>query len=170
MVGSGAYAMANLALWLSEPPVREIIRRLDRDRFIQTLENTFYVLLVLGALAAVTCLHTLHGELYGTTGTLVSVVAFGALVLSLVAGLGDVLRLHWYVASPPWDIMLVGLGGIGLGVATIAARVLPWWCGVALIVGSFGFAFAALFGELWGVPVGIAWALVGYAVFGAANR
>lgn len=170
MVGSGAYAMANLALWFSEPPVSEIIRRLDRDRFIQTLDNTFYVFLVMGALAAITSLYTLHRELYGMTGTLVSLVAFGGLVLSLIAGLGDVLRLYWYVASPILSIMLVGLGGLGLGVATIAARVLPWWCGVALMVGSFGFGFAALFGELWGVLVGIAWALVGYAVFGAANR
>lgn len=80
------------------------------------------------------------------------------------------MRLYWYVTLPLLAIMLVGLGGIGLGVATIAARVLPWWCGVALIAGSFGFAFAALFGELWGVLVGLAWALVGYAVFGAANR
>lgn len=80
------------------------------------------------------------------------------------------LRLYWYVASPLLGVMLVGLGGVGLGVATIAARALPWWCGVALMLGSFGFAFAALFGELWGVVVGSAWALVGYAVFGAANR
>lgn len=170
MVGSGAYAMANLALWFSGPPISELIRHLDRDRFIQTLDNIFYVFLVMGALAATASLHTLHRELYGMTVTLVSLVVFGGLVLSLIAGLGDVLRLYWYVTSPLLAIMLVGLGGIGLGVATIAARVLPWWCGVALIAGSFGFAFAALFGELWGVLVGLAWALVGYAVFGAANR
>lgn len=170
MVGSGSYAMANLALWFSEPPVTEIVRRLDRDRTIQTLDNTFYVFLVMGAMAAIIGLYTLHRQLYGITGTLASLVAFGGLVLSLIAGVGDVLRLYWYVTSPLLDIMLLGLGGVGLGVATIAARVLPWWCGVALMVGSFGFAFAALFGELWGVLVGIAWALVGYAVFGAANR
>lgn len=170
MVGGGAYAMANLALWFSEPPISELIRHLDRDRTIQTLDNTFYVLLVMGALAAIVSLYTLHRELYGTVGTLASLVAFGGLVLSLIAGLGDVLRLYWYVTLPLLAVMLVGLGGIGLGVATIAARVVPWWCGVALMVGSFGFAFAALFGELWGVLVGLAWALVGYAVFGAANR
>jgi hypothetical protein len=170
MVGSGSYAMANLALWFSEPPVSEIIRRLDRDRLIQTLDNTFYVFLVMGALAATASLYTLHRQLYGTTGKLVSLAAFGGLVLSLIAGVGDVLRLYWYVTSPLSNIVLVGSGGVGLGVATIAARVLPWWCGVALMVGSFGFAFAALFSELWGVLVGLAWASVGYAVFGAANR
>ena len=84
--------------------------------------------------------------------------------------MGDVLRLNWNITSPLIDIMLVGLAGIGLGVVTIAARVLPWWCGGALIVGGPGFAFAALFDELWGVLVGIAWALMGYAVFRATNR
>lgn len=170
MMGSGSYAMANLALWVSEPPVSEIIRRLDRDRMIQTLDNIFHVFLVVGALAAIASLYTQHRELYGMTGALASLVAFGGLVLSLVAGLGDVLRQYSYVSSPLSGVMLVGLGGIGLGVATVAARVLPWWCGVALMLGSFGFAFAALFGELWGVVVGSSWALVGYAVFGAANR
>ena len=170
MVGSVAYAIANLALWLSEPPVSELIRRLDRDRTIQTLDNIFFVFLVLGALAALVSLYTLRAERYGMTGALVSLAAFGGLALSLVGALGDVLRLNWYIASPLLDIMLVGLGGIGLGVVTIAARALPWWCGAALIVGGPGFAFAALFGELWGVLVGIAWALVGYAVFRAANR
>ena len=99
------------------------------------------------------------------TGTLVSLVAFVGLVLLLISGLGDVLRLYWYITSPLLDIMLVALGGIGLGVVTIAARVLPWWCGVALIVGSLGFAPASLLGELWGALVGVAWAVVGYAVF-----
>ena len=170
MVGSVAYAMANLALWLSEPPISELIRRLDRDRTIQTLDDIFFVSLVLGALAALVSLYTLHAERYGMMGALVSLAAFGGLALSLVGALGDVLRLNWYITSPLTDLMLVGLGGIGLGVVTIAARVLPWWCGGALIVGGPGFAFAALFGELWGVLVGTAWSLVGYAVFRAANR
>lgn len=68
MVGSGSYAMANLALWFAEPPVSEIIRRLDRARLIQTLDNIFYVFLVMGALAAVASLFTQHRNLYGMTG------------------------------------------------------------------------------------------------------
>ena len=49
MAGSVAHAMANLALWLSEPPTSELIRRLDRYRTIQTLDDIFFVSLVLGA-------------------------------------------------------------------------------------------------------------------------
>jgi hypothetical protein len=170
MVGAVAYATLNLAFWFLEPPFSRIIQHLDRDRSIQTLDNIFFVLLVLGALAAIVSLYILHKELYGMTGTLVSLVAFVGLVLFLISGLGDVLRLYWYFASPLLNIMLVALGGMGLGVVTIAARVLPWWCGVALIFGSPGFAFAALYGELWGVLVGVAWAVVGYAIFRAAGR
>jgi hypothetical protein len=170
MVGTVAYATLNLAFWFLEPPFSRIIQHLDRDRTIQTLDNIFFVFLVLGALAAIVSLHTLHRELYGMMGTLVSLVAFVGLVLFLISGLGDVLRLYWYFTSPLLSMMLVALGGIGLGVVTIGARVLPWWCGVALIVGSPGFVPAALYGELWGVLVGVAWALVGYAVFRAATR
>ena len=76
VVGSVAYAMANLALWFSEPPFSRVIQTLDRDRTIQTLDNIFFVFLVLGALAAIAALYTLHREFYGMTETLVSLVAF----------------------------------------------------------------------------------------------
>jgi hypothetical protein len=170
MVGSIAYAMANLALWFSEPPISQIIRHLDRDRTIQTLDNIFFVFLVLGALAAIASLHTLHREFYGMTETVVSLPAFVGMALVLIGGLGDVLGPWWHFTSPTWGFLLAVLGGIGLGALTIAARVLPWWCGAALIVGSLGFLPASLLGELWGVLVGVAWALVGYAIFRAATR
>jgi hypothetical protein len=101
--------------------------------------------------------------------------AFFGMALILVGGLGDVLRPWWHsmppIFTPPiWNLPLAVLGGIGLGAVTVAARVLPWWCGVALIVGSLGFAPASLLGELWVTLVGVAWALVGSAVFRATTN
>ncbi len=169
MVGGVAYATLELTVWYVEPL---------HSWGVQFLDNIFFVFLVLGALAAIAALHTLHTrEFHGMTETLVSLIAFVGLTLILVGGLGDVLRTLqrdtdalWYFTPLFWGLWLAGLGGAGLGVVTIAARVLPWWSGVALMVGSPGFAAAGLFGGLWAALAGVAWALVGYVVFRAARR
>ncbi len=177
MVGGVTYTALGLAVWFSKPPFSWSIPYLDSSRSMHFLDRVFFVLLVVGALAAIAALHTLHREFHGMTETLVSLVAFVGEALILVGGLGDVLRLLqrdtdalWYFTPLFLGLALAGLGGAGLGVVTIAARVLPWWCGVTLTIGSLFFAPASLFGELWGVLVGVAWALVGYAVFRAGAR
>ena len=170
MVSGVLYAALGLAVWLAEPPFPRIIQLLDRGRIIADVINISFVFLVVGPLAAIAALHTLHREFYGMTETLDSPVAFVGVALILVRGLGTVLRLLWTFTPFVGGLMLAALGGMGLGVVTIAARALPWWCAVALIVGSLGFAPAGLFGELWGVLVGVAWAVVGFAIFRAAGR
>ncbi len=63
------------------------------------------------------------------------------------------------------------VGSILLGAMTIRARVLPWWCGVLLIVGF-------LLGDfLENVAVGsenivftIVWGLIGYALLSRGAR
>lgn len=174
MVGSILYIVLSLGVWLSEPPFSRSIPYLNSasDLAIQTLVNVSDILAIVGALAAIVALHALHREFYGMTGTLVSLVAFVGLALLFVVGLGDVSRLFRSWSSTPLSLgfMLTALGGMGLGVLTIAARVLAWWCGVALIVGSPGFVFAGLLGELWGTLVGVAWTLVGYTILRGDSR
>jgi hypothetical protein len=70
---------------------------------------------------------------------------------------------------------LVGIIGIvALGIFTLQARVLPWWCGLALIAGNPLFeVFLFFFGldnlyRTW--PVVVPWVVVGVAVFLAATR
>ena len=78
--------------------------------------------------------------------------------------------------------VVVGSTGIVLlGVVTITARVLPHWCGIALIAGSppgVAILFIAvsplgmariLPGEIGWVLAGIPWIVVGYATFRAAT-
>jgi hypothetical protein len=170
MVGGLAATTMGLAIWLSEPPYSRSIPYLDSasNAAIQTLVNVSDVLLIAGALAAIAALHTLHGGFYEMTGTLVSLVAFVGVVVLLLLGLGDVLRWSpWFSTSPVGGYTLAASGGMGLGVVTMVRRVAPWWCGIALIVGSPGLAFAGLLGELFAAVVGAAWALVGFAIFRA---
>jgi hypothetical protein len=60
--------------------------------------------------------------------------------------------------------LVMVVGSILLGVITLYARVLPWWCGVLLIV---GFPLDELLD--WGVlseslVFAIVWVLIGYAL------
>jgi uncharacterized membrane protein YhaH (DUF805 family) len=58
------------------------------------------------------------------------------------------------------------IGSVLLGAMTLRARILPWWCGVLLIV---GFPLAAIMDEnvargSEGIVFGIVWGLVCYAL------
>jgi hypothetical protein len=178
MVCGVLYAAQGLAVWLSEPPFSLDIPYLDRasDLTVQTLVNVTDVVLLVGALVAVSAIAILcipHGGFYGMLlGTLVSLVAFAGSALLAVLGLGDVFGWFnsWSSTLLQWGFLLVTLGGMGLGVVTIAVRVLPRWGGVALIVGSLTQVLAGLLGELFVTLTGVAWTTVGFAVFRAAGR
>lgn len=137
------------------------------------LEPMFFVLLALGAMVAIAALHVLQRERYGLPGALASLTVFIGVVLILSSNLGFTEGLPWPL---PERIFMVGavvaaLGMVALGIATLAARVLPWWCGVALMVGGVGFlgpVFAlSLVGFSIGLLAGVAWALVGFALLRA---
>lgn len=143
------------------------------------------ILLPIGAMAAIAALHALHIEFYSRVETVVSLMAF----VSLAVATG-VLTVGVVSTSPDLDLLfnalliglLVATVAIALlGVVTIGARVLPWWCGVGLIGGTplgvvvtmlpsaaLGgtFPLKGAFQALGGVP----WVLVGYAVFRAGAR
>ncbi len=136
-------------------------------------ESIFLFLLLLGAMAAIAGLHTLQRERYGLVGALASLTAFVGVAIILVGGLVDILAGQRYpgVASILIVAVLVAtIGLVALGTATIAARVLPWWCGASIILGSppFVFFFASLY-EVLSSLVGVAWALVGYALLRRAR-
>jgi hypothetical protein len=87
-------------------------------------------------------------------------------------------------------VLAATVGVLALGIATIAARLLPWWCGALIILGSppvvflfilpfsqgggllnilvrsLGIEPSAPLGVAW---LGIAWALVGYVLFRRAG-
>ena len=93
-----------------------------------------------------------------------------------MSNLGFTEGLPWPL---PERIFAVGqfaaaLGMVALGTAIVAARVLPWWCGAALVVGGLGLVSQIMVvgwtGFFTGLLAGVAWALVGYAVFREGAR
>jgi len=130
------------------------------------LEFPVFNLWLVGAMAAIVALHVLQRGHYGSRGTLASLAAF--------VGLGMIPVTWLYLAGPSIPMLLtlaVGMacllaatvGIVVLGIVTIQAEVLPWWCGAALIVGSPPFAV------LWPL-VGVPWIVVGFAIFRAGVR
>src|SRR5215207_11098351 len=145
-------------------------------------ENPTLNILVVGVLAAISSLHVIQRERYGSSGRLTAVAAFAGVAMVVVGNLAGEL----IPAMTPVAIMLLiggvlaaSLGIVGLGVATISAGVLPGWCGAALIAGSppgvgIVFMLSSLFvmarilpGEIVWALAGIPWALVGFAIFRA---
>ena len=98
---------------------------------------------------------------------------FIGVALSLGSNLGLTEGLPWPLPERIFMVSVLGaaVGMVALGIATTAARVLPWWCGVALIVGGFGFAGPMLAapwtGFVMGLLAGLAWAVVGYGLLRA---
>jgi hypothetical protein len=140
------------------------------------LEPMFFVLLALGAMVATVALHALHGERYGLPGMFASLTVIIGVVLILGSNLGLTEGLPWPLSERIFmvSVLVAALGLVALGIATIAARLLPWWCGVALMVGGIGFVRPMLAlpwsGFFMGLLTGAAWAVVGYALLRAGSR
>jgi hypothetical protein len=166
MVGGVPFAALYLVRGLCAP---------NCPRGFEYIESVSFVLLILGAMAAIAALHVLQRQSYGSAAGF-AFLAFVGVALILVAALGEAARIDFLVFTLLLSGLLLGaLGIIALGIVTITAGVMPWWCGVALIAGSpFVGLFVGLIAEqfgfdvqwLWGVP----WIVVGFAVFRAAGR
>ena len=172
ILGGVAYAvilgsLGPLVRYLYSPSSHE-----DIPPLLNYLDTISVLLLALGALAAIAGLHTLQGERYGLLGALASLTAFSGVALILLGGLSDLLGLagqrSFYLGlyTLVAGALVASVGLLTLGGVTIAARVLPGWVGALIILGSppSVFFFASLYDELQ-LLVGVAWALVGYALF-----
>ena len=125
---------------------------------------------------AIAALHVLHRERegYSWPGTLASLASFIGLALIIVSWPLKLKTMLFLDAG----LGLATVGLLALGVVTISERVLPWWCGAALIVGSpLGVVFGM--GFLWPLgldemaiilPLGLGWIVVGFAIFRAGGR
>jgi hypothetical protein len=145
------------------------------DRAVQkgNYENPVLTVLLVGVLIAIAALHATQRRHYGSPGALVSLVAFVGVAMTVGANLlGELLpamapvAIIWLVVG----VLAASIGVVGLGIVTMNARVLPRWCGAALvIVGVLGLPAIVSGGVGWAL-LGVPWVLVGYAIFRAGTR
>jgi hypothetical protein len=133
-------------------------------------ENPVLTTLLVGVLAA---MHVLQRQLYSLPGALVSLVAFVGVAMTVGANLlGELVPTMAQLAI---ILLIVGvlaafIGVAGLGIVTMNTRVLPRWCGVALVIFGFLGLPAMLSGGIAWALLGLPWVLVGYALFQAGAR
>ena len=128
----------------------------------------FVVAAYIAVIVAVLGIHALHsgrpryGRL-GTTGTVLTIAGYLIMIvarmISMVAGresLGNV-RIGAGLA--------VLIGSVLLGVIILRARILPWWCGVLLIVAfPLGDVANAIFSAAENLLLALLWGSVGVAL------
>ena len=128
------------------------------------LGRTIYIVVLIGMLWGLLGMHAHQETRYGRLGTTGFLVAYGGGTLTLVGlgltwlfkinALGQEPAVTLGISGMVVGLMLLGIGFLLLGIATLRARVLPRWCGLALII-----AFIAVF-----VPLAFPASLGGYAV------
>ena len=172
-----------------------------------TLKNSLDVLtgvvLAFGAMVTVTCLHVLQRGRYGWRGTIFFLIGFVGLLLAFNGGIRNFFQtildrdgplvlqyLSLDIYMDEFSLLIASIGILGLGVLTIVDRVLPWWCGVALIAGSpialvveyllvESLVWTLLPSTRYGPPglmnalpwvlLAVPWIVVGYAIFRAKS-
>ncbi len=140
------------------------------------IERMLPVLLLLGAVAAISGLHLAQRERYGLVGMLAFLTSFVGVVLTVVGSIVEAL------AGPAFEpsllflmsgLLIATIGLLALGTVTLVVRVLPRWVGALVVLGSPLFllfvpaAFENLlaYETLHPLLAGVVWALVGYALF-----
>ncbi len=111
--------------------------------------------------------HQRYGRV-GTIGTVFTLIGYGIVSLIVLTGIvmgGRVLQEVRIAAA-----LCVVVGGLVLGIATLRARDLPWWCGVLLIVAfPLGDVANRIFAGSEGLLLALLWGSVGVALLKRAG-
>jgi hypothetical protein len=133
--------------------------------FSDYLIEVILVLAFASTLLALAGLHALQRGRYGRLGATGSLIAFiGYALIVVVIAVSTLVGGEALFAVRLMAALAVVIGSILLGAMTIRARVLPWWCGVLLMVGfPLGDVVNAVIAEgSEAIVLGILWGLVGY--------
>lgn len=166
--GGGAGILAAALLVLSA-----IINQIAPvEGIVDTSSEYFYRAVTLGAyvaaIVAVLGIHALHrgssryGRL-GTAGSVITIASYAMIaVLTLISMVQDFEYLPTIQVVPAG---LVFIGSLLLGVIILRARLLPWWCGVLLIVAfPLGHFANAIFSSAENLLLALLWGSVGVAL------
>ena len=139
--------------------------------FLNYLGTAIFSGAYLGMLGGLVGLHARQVESYGRLGTVGFYLAFAGTALAFVGQATSGIfpnngALGWLFSDPGFGflvgLLLVSLGLVLLGVATLQGRVLPRWCGVGLIALVLFSALGAFGGF---VVVGLIWLALGYTLW-----
>ena len=138
-------------------------------------EHLIEIILVVAlavTLIAIAGLHGLQRGRYGRLGAAGSSMTFiGYALIAVVAAVSIRVGGEALFAVRIVGALAILMGSVLLGAMTLRARVLPWWCGVLLIV---GFPLGGVLDEnvargSEGIVFGIVWGLVGYALLSSGS-
>jgi len=166
LAGMVAGAMYLMIAIINQFAPQEIVFVSFSDYLIEVL----YFVALLGTLVAIAGLHFTQSGSYGVLGTAGSAVASVSFVLLLVVSLVTLLVGGAVLDTLTLLGVLVALVGLVLlGIATIRARVLPWWCGLLLIV-VFPLSIALnVAADAGGFLLGVVWGLVGFVLLSSGQ-
>jgi hypothetical protein len=142
------------------------------EGIVDTSSEYFYRAVTVGAyvavIVAVLGIHALHrgssryGRL-GTAGSVITIASYAMIaVLTLISMVQDFEYLPTIQVVPA---ALVFIGSLLLGVIILRAGLLPWWCGVLLIVAfPLGHFANAIFSSAENLLLALLWGSVGVAL------
>jgi hypothetical protein len=125
--------------------------------------NVVYIIAALMMLMGLVGLHTLQKDDYGRIGRggfWAVVLATLAQALSIIVFLLGSDALGWLVF--PVGFVAVPVGLLLYGAATLQAKVLPRWCGLALTIIP---PITMVLGDYGGILFGLLWLAVGYVLW-----
>jgi uncharacterized membrane protein len=138
--------------------------------YLNYLGTAVFSAAYLGMLGGLVGLHARQMEGYGRLGRVGFFLAFAGVALAFVGQAQSAIFPHngtlgWLFSDPGFGfmagILLMSLGLVLLSIATMRARVLPRWCGFALV----GLGVCLALGAYGGfVLVGFIWLALGYAL------
>lgn len=159
-MSSGLIRLGGLAAMLAGAVflVDEVLALMNPAPYLDVM----FVVAMLLVLVAMVGFHALQQRHYGHLGWVgfyTAVVGILAQVLGLVLLLSGSTALLWLL---PVATLAVLVGFALFGVATLRARVLPRWCGVALIV---AFPAAIALGTYSYIWLSLVWLALGYMLW-----
>jgi hypothetical protein len=136
------------------------------DSFSDYLYQVVALVGYAGAMGAILGLHALQSQSgrYGRLGAMGSFLAFiGYAIIFVVTAISALQGGQALLTVRLIGGVAVLIGSILLGVMTIRTRIVPWWCGVLLIVAfPLGDLSNAIVSGGEGILLGILWGSVGY--------
>jgi hypothetical protein len=135
------------------------------DTPAEYLYRAVVVLAYVGVIIAVLGIHSLHAgsSRYGALGTAGAVITIaGYAIIAVITLIATFRDFEYLLTVRIGAAALVLVGSLLLGVIIIRAKLLPWWCGVLLIIAfPLGDVANALFSSAENLILALLWGSMG---------